>query len=100
MPKFTPVNRHVWLFPVQDEEPEKKNKTTILVPDDYKIVESPYKVYKVSGVANDCTVDIFLGDSVLVENSMVNEIDLNGDKIFLVLENYIYGVCKNNGDGC
>ena len=50
--KFRPFNRHVLVFPVERKEAD--NPSTILVPDDYVKVKSPYEVYKILNVAADC----------------------------------------------
>jgi len=93
MANFTPVNRHIWIFPIESKKPKEK-KTTILVPDDYKVAESPYKAFKVNGVAEDCTSGVSPGETIVVENSMVSEIELDSEKIYLVLENYVYGTYR------
>ena len=91
---FKPCNRYLLLRELPKElEPEK---STILVPDDYKVKENPYGVYEVVEMAPDCTkVPVRTGGSrtkVLVSNSMVEEVSVNGLNMCLVLENYVYGV--------
>jgi len=91
--KFKPVNRHLSLQPVELEEKEE-SKSTILVPNDYKAPSSPYEVYRLLGTASDCTSEIEVGDYVVVDTSMVNLLDINGKKFYLVLENYVYATFK------
>ena len=93
MKMFKPVNRNLLLRPVEVENKEE-NKSTILVPSDYKAPTSPYEVYKLIGKASDCTSDFELEDYVVVEAAMVNLLDINGKKFYLVLENYIYATFK------
>ena len=89
---FKPLNRHVLLHPVEKEKEE--NKSTILVPDDYVQVKSPYETYSVLDMARDCekVSNSDIGKHVVVNNSMVEEIKVNGETYYLLLENYVYGV--------
>ena len=95
---FSPLNRHVLLFPVEEEEPE--NPGTILVPDDYIKVKSPYEVYKIIEVANDCEKirRENTGQEVVVNGSMVEEIKVHGITYYLLLENYVYGTLTKPED--
>ena len=87
---FRPVNRHLWLTPVKTVEEEAK--TTILVPDDYKVKKSPYETFEVVAIADDCTVNVKPQNVVVADNTMTNKICLNNKEYYLILENYIFGV--------
>lgn len=89
---FKPLNRHMLLHPV--EKVKEENKSTILVPDDYVQVKSPYETYSVVDVARDCEKmsDGDIGRQVVVNNSMVEELKVHGETYYLLLENYVYGV--------
>lgn len=91
---FKPCNRYVLLKEVPEmSEPEK---TTILVPDDYKVKSNPYAVYEILEVASDCTkVPCKVGSGnpkVLVNSNMVEDVTVHGETLCLVLENHIYGL--------
>ena len=93
---FKPCNRYLLLKELaEDVEPEKP---TILVPDDYKVRNSPYAVYEVLDAAADCTKVALNGATpktkVLVNNTMVEEAQVHGESLFLVLENHVYGVLE------
>lgn len=90
---FKPVNRHLWLQPVDVPTQEEEN-TTILVPDNYKPKTSPYEVYRLIGKSSDCTLKVELTDYVIVDSSMTNLLELNGEKFYLVLENYVFATFK------
>ena len=49
---FKPINRHLLIEKV--EEKKEESKSTILVPDDYKVKSSPYGLYTVKDIARDC----------------------------------------------
>ena len=87
-----PFNRHVLLHPTK--KVEEDDKSTILVPDDYVKVKSPYETYSVASVARDCekVSNNDIGRSVVVNNSMVEEIKVHGETYYLLLENYVYGM--------
>tara|TARA_B100000809_G_scaffold55797_1_gene51700 strand:+ start:1449 stop:1736 length:288 start_codon:yes stop_codon:yes gene_type:complete len=88
---FKPLNRHLWLQPVVNKtSPEEEPSTTILVPDDYKVQTSPYQPYEVLGKAGDCSVDVTIGSVVIVDSTMINKIELNGQEHYLLLENYVF----------
>ena len=83
-----PKNRHLLVLPLDDEE-EKKN--IIILPDDYKQPKSAYVPCDVLGISEDCTVQIEVGDKIVVERRMIHEVKAMGETNYLVLENYVYG---------
>ena len=88
---FKPYNRYLTLQPIEEEE---KKENTILVPDDYKVKVSPYALYQVCDVAKDCKSfdDSAINKNVLVNNSMIEEINVENEKISVVLDNYVIGL--------
>lgn len=82
-----PKNRHLLVLPIQ----EKKEKTTIILPEDYKKPESPYVTCDVLGKSDDCTISTNIGDRIVVERRMLCEVKAMGETNYLVLENYVYG---------
>ena len=87
---FTHVyNRHVLVELVEEEEEEQQS--LIALPQDYKKTESPYTVVKVLQISDDCKLFLEQGDLIVIERRMLTEIEIKGEKNYLVLENYIYG---------
>jgi hypothetical protein len=88
-----PLNRHVLLEPIETEETEEE-KSTILVPDDYSVPKSRYGLCKILAIARDC--DKFnntdVSKTVLVNNSMIEEIKVEETVYYLMLENHAYGL--------
>ena len=82
-------NRHVLVELVEEEEEEQQS--LIALPQDYKKQESPYLVVKVLQISDDCKLFLEQGDLVVIERRMLTEIEIKGEKNYLVLENYIYG---------
>lgn len=82
-----PKNRHLLVLPIEDE-PEK---STIILPDDYKQPKSPYVTCDILGKADDCGITANIGDTIVVERRMLCEVKALGETNYLVLENYVYG---------
>ena len=90
---LNPMNRHLLVEEVRTKTKEEEaNESLVLVPDDYK-VSSQFGSYKVLKCAKDCEKigEAFVGRKVVVENSMVQKVPLEGKTYYLVLENYVYG---------
>ena len=89
---FKPCNRHLLLREVA--QPKEDKAATSLVPEGYNVKISPYGVYEVADIADDCTKIAKLGKKakVLVNNGMVEEVKVEDDILLLVLENHVYGV--------
>ena len=86
-----PKNRHILVLPIEQEEEE----TTILLPEEYKKPKPPYVTCDVLGIAEDCTLKINIGDTIVVEGTMLCEVKAMGETNYLVLENYVYGRIQN-----
>jgi hypothetical protein len=89
---FKPCNRHLLLREIA--QPKEEKSATILVPEGYNVKVSPYGVYEVAALADDCTKVTTLGKKakVLVNNGMVEEVSVEDNTLLLVLENHVYGV--------
>jgi len=83
-----PKNRHLLVLPVENKEVTTQ---IIVLPDDYKKPESPYICCDVLGVSDDCSLQISIGDRIIIERRMIQEIKAMGETNYLVLENYVYG---------
>jgi len=86
---FMPLNRHLYVLPVETEQ--ELETQAILLPEDYQLPSSPYTVCDVLLVAEDCDISVDVGDRIVVENRMLHEINVNGETIYIVLQNYVYG---------
>jgi hypothetical protein len=88
-----PCNRFVLVTPI-DNDVDEEAKPTILVPDTYKVKSSPYGVYQLEQISNDCKVVTpeDLGRLLLVNDNMVETASLEQGDFLLVQENHIYGI--------
>ena len=82
-----PKNRHLLVHLIDDEKKDVK----FVLPDEYKVPESQYVVCDVLGMSEDCKVSVTIGDRIVAERRMIQEIKALGETNYLVLENYIYG---------
>ena len=81
-----PVNRFISIEPIIEKE--ESEKAPILVPDNFK-PKTLHGTAKVLCVANDCNIMLGLGDRVVIDNSMVQEINVGEETTYLILENHI-----------
>ncbi len=86
---FEPFNRHLYVLPVEEKEDEDIHR--IVLPDDYNVPQSPYVVCDILMKANDCEINLEIGDRILVERRMLHQIIVEGETIYIVLQNYVYG---------
>jgi len=93
MNTLTPFNRHILIELLEEEE--KVDNKPFLLPDDYKKQKSPYVLCKVRDFACDCKIDIITNMSIVVQRSMIEEIEIVDKTYYLVLENYVYGSIEN-----
>jgi len=91
--QFKPFNKHLLIKP-QEQEQNKENPLLVM-PDEYQPPKSPYVIADVIGMSDDCTIDLSLGDTIVVERSTVQEIKADSQTIYVVKENYVYGRTGN-----
>ncbi len=83
-------NRHVLIELLEQEE--KKEDKGFLLPEGYEKPKSPYAIGKVLRIAEDCNIKmICLDDTIVFDRTMLQEVNIKGRKIYLILENYILG---------
>tara|TARA_R100000315_G_C5084159_1_gene48633 strand:- start:221 stop:496 length:276 start_codon:yes stop_codon:yes gene_type:complete len=87
-----PRNRHL-LVEVLPEE-EEKEKSAVLLPDNYRPTKSPHIAVRLLERAPDCSIQCSHGSVLIVEGAMLNEITYNNHVFHLVLENYVLGVIE------
>ena len=74
---------------------KKKQQSTILLPDDYTKVEGKYCSAIVNNTAKDCRFeDLATGTRILVDRAMIEEVEFDGKKHHLILDNYVIAQIK------
>ena len=86
-----PLNRFISIEPIV--EAEEDEQAPILVPDNYR-PKSLHGKAKILGIANDCKLLVGTGDCVVIDNSMVQEINVGEETKYLILENHILCVLE------
>ena len=86
-----PENRHLLVNPI--EEPISQNHDTVqlLMPDDFKPPQSLHVVCEVVSIAKDSKFYGEVVDRIVTERRMLQEIKIEGETYYLVLENYVFG---------
>lgn len=87
--KMKPFNRHILIKLVEKKQEEKES--LVVLPTDYRKPESPHQLGVVLKTAEDCSLPVSSGDTVVFEKRMLNKIQIDEETHYLVLENYIYG---------
>ena len=90
---FKPVNRYV-LINNRKSLVENETPMGILLPDDYKPTEEKYSSYNVLGWADDVRFDLNQADSIIVDNTMIEEITVDNMLYSIVQDNYIVGIIR------
>ena len=88
--QFKPVNRYIYI-----EVPEPKSNETssgIVLPDDYKPQEERHGVVSVKDWAEDVKFKLKRDQRIIIDRSMIEEVTVYGEKVNLILENYVLGV--------
>mgnify|MGYP001316739823 CR=1 FL=1 len=86
-----PENRHLLVYPVEESQESNYDKVQLLMPDDFKPPQSLHVVCEVVAIAKDSK---FYGepvDRIVTERRMLQEINIEGETYYLVLENYVFG---------
>ena len=92
-----PFNRHILIMPEHIKKEKIKEQTTILLPDDYTKVEGRYCAATVLDWAPDSRLEtIDKGGQILVDRSMIEEVEYGGSKHYLILDNYVIAKIKEN----
>ena len=90
-----PFNRHILITPEYIEREKKKQQSTILLPDDYTKVEGKYCSAIVHATAEDCRFEsLTIGARILVDRAMIEEVEFDGKKHHLILDNYVIAQIK------
>ena len=89
---FKPVNRHIVIELIETPKPEAGSG--ILLPEDYAVKEERYGVARVVARASDVSFAPHLvrGREIIVDRSMVEEVELQEQTFQIILENYVLGI--------
>jgi len=86
---FTPVNNYLSVRVVDDNEEEE---SAILLPQDYRAVESPFAVVEVVNCSGESGTLWGAGLQLVVEAHMLRDIRHNGATFTVIKENHVIGI--------
>ena len=90
---FIPAHRH--LLVQKKQQIQEKNEPLVLLPEGYEPKVDNYTRVTVVKAANNCTIPATTGDELVVREGFIEELSLDGNIFYLVLENHVMGVIKN-----
>jgi co-chaperonin GroES (HSP10) len=85
---FEPVNRYILI----DVKKETETQSLIVLPEDYKAKEERFVSVKFLKAASDVRFDIPNDCNLIVDNSMIEEINVRGTNYNVILDNYVVGI--------
>ena len=88
--KFSPKNRYLLVQTQKQEDAE----TGVLLPEGYTHRKDKYVTATVLDTATDCKDVITYGAQVVVDASMLEEVNVSGKTFEIVLENYVVGLLQ------
>jgi len=86
---LTPVNNYLAVRTVETIDPED---STILLPRDYRAVESPFAVVEVVNCSGESGTLWGTGLRLVVEAHMLRDIQHNGETFTVIKENHVIGI--------
>ena len=86
---LSPVNNYLVVRTIEDTDTED---TGILLPQDYRAVESPFAVVEVVNCSGDNGTLWGTGLQIVVEAHMLRDIQHNGETFTVIKEQYVIGI--------
>lgn len=89
---FKPLNRYIEIEVQPKRQPQ--TETGILLPDDFKVQEARHACVKVKSWDSEVRFSDSLSENtwLIVDKSMIEEVNVRGNTINLVLDNYVLGL--------
>jgi hypothetical protein len=86
-----PENRHLLVNPIEESQDSNYDRVQLLMPDDFKPPQSLHVVCEVVAIAKDSKFYGEAIDRIVTERRMLQEMQIEGETYYLVLENYVFG---------
>ena len=86
-----PENRHLLVNPIEESQESNYDRVQLLMPDDFKPPQSLHVVCEVVAIAKDSKFYGEVIDRIVTERRMLQEMQIEGETYYLVLENYVFG---------
>lgn len=91
--RIVPTNRHLLIStePTQSKEKEVSSGLASFVVET-QVEDEQYLIVKVEDIAQDCSIPVNKGDSVIIPSNMVVDVAAGTFGAKMVQENYVLGV--------
>jgi len=90
---LTPVNNYLVVRTIEDTDTEDSG---ILLPQDYRAVESPFAVVEVVNCSGENGTVWSAGLQIIVEAQMLRDIQHNGETYTVIKENHVIGILTDS----
>lgn len=94
--RIVPTNRHLLISSPEAEPTEEKEISSglagFVMPDGVTVESDQYLVVRVEDIAQDCSIPVNKGDSVIIPSNMVVDVTTKTCGVKMVQENYVLGV--------
>ena len=89
--KFQPCNRYIL---IERELKDHDAGSLIELPDGYRPPEARHELVSIKAVACGIKPPLAQGDKAVVLSHMIEEVDFGEGPVYLVLENHVVGIVK------
>lgn len=86
---FKPCNRYIL---VERRNLVQKENSLIALPEGYFATENDHEKVRVLAVSGEVRPPISPGQDVIVLAKMIDQVEFDGETVYLVLENYVLGI--------
>lgn len=86
---FKPCNRYILVERMNFVQEEK---SLIELPEGYFATESTHEKVRVLAVSGEVRPPISPGQDVIILAKMIEQVEFDGETVYLILENYVLGI--------
>ena len=90
---LSPVNNYLVVRTIEETDTEDSG---ILLPQDYRVVESPFAVVEVVNCSGENGTVWSAGLQLVVEAHMLRDIQHNGETFTVIKENHVIGILSDS----
>lgn len=92
--KLSVRNKRLLLSRVENKSEQEDSKWDFVLPDSVKLSSLQNSMYEIIGISPDVTLDVSVGNKIVVEGNMVEETTVNDEKFLTVLQNHVLGIIE------
>ena len=92
--KLSVRNKRLLLSRVENKSEQDDSKWDFVLPDSVKLSSLQNSMYEIIGISPYVTLDVSVGNKIVVEGNMVEETTVNDEKFLTVLQNHVLGIIE------